>query len=45
MRSVEKIKKKFGTNAFRTWGKRGGSKYLLALKRGDKLVIVKKKSS
>jgi hypothetical protein len=29
-RSVEKIRKKYGSNAFRTWGKRGGSPILLA---------------
>lgn len=29
-RSVQKIRKKYGANAFRTWGKKGGSPILKA---------------
>lgn len=29
MRSVEKIRRKFGSNCFKTWGKKGGSPILL----------------
>lgn len=31
-RSVEKIKKRFGKDAFRKWGRLGGSPVLLSLK-------------
>jgi hypothetical protein len=39
---VRKIKKKYGENAFKNWGdikSGGGSPYLLALRRGDTLII------
>lgn len=31
-RSVAAIKKKYGANAFRTWGRKGGSPILLSYK-------------
>ncbi len=34
MRSVEKIRRKFGNDAFRKWGKSGGSEILRAWKEG-----------
>lgn len=36
---VEKIKRKFGTTIFRTWGMRGGNPVLIAQGRGDKIII------
>lgn len=41
---VRKIRNKFGVNCFEKWGESGGSPYLLALRRGDKLTIRKRKS-
>lgn len=34
MRSTQAIKRKFGANAFRKWGKSGGSPILKAWKQG-----------
>lgn len=39
MERIRKIKQKYGVNAFRKFGEKGGSPYLMALHRGDKLVI------
>ena len=38
-RSVEKIRQKFGKNAFREWGKEGGNELLIAQGRGAKITI------
>lgn len=38
---VEKIKRKYGVKAFVRWGETGGNKYLNALGKGYKLIIVK----
>jgi len=41
---IRKIRNKYGADAFRKWGKSGGSPYLMALRRGDKLAIRKRKN-
>lgn len=41
---IRRIRQKYGANIFHTWGERGGSPYLLALRRGDKLTIKHRKS-
>jgi hypothetical protein len=41
---VEKIKRKYGANAFKIWGEEGGNPVLIAQGRGDKISIHKKKS-
>jgi hypothetical protein len=45
MRSVQAIKRKYGANAFRTWGKRGGNPVLIAQGRGDKIIIRRRKKA
>ncbi len=38
---TRKIRQKYGVNAFRTWGKRGGNKLLIAQGKGYKITIHK----
>ena len=38
---IEKIKKKFGANAFKRWGASGGNPILNAIHKGYKVKVVK----
>jgi len=39
MDRVEKIKKKYGKDVFRRWGKTGGNELLIAQGQGKKIII------
>ena len=39
---VNKIKRKYGVNAFRKWGREGGNPVLIAQGKGEQIIIRKK---
>ena len=45
MRDPDKIKQKFGKDAFRTWGSEGGNPILVAISKGARVTIHREKVS